>query len=265
MSLRLKPNEIYTGLKVHKYYSNTNLYVFEKVINGDFKYDEVVRINPETRDDINLYPEKSHEGFLELFNNLESYCEKDFPVIINKYLDKNRKIRNYKIIHGHIASPKVIKTQKEFSVENQTFIIDQDEYLKMLFDDKVLYDPSLVYIVALPRIKVEGGNGTTRYISKWRKDKKDFVELEFSPHWLDIVPSQDYKHRGLKCPFSDEILLNAPYYRKEKLPSGSILLQMTEKTDFTKFDQNYWDKIMEIYEYFLFYQQRDGIKKYWDD
>jgi hypothetical protein len=238
---KLQSNEIYLNLNIKKHNSETNYYYFEKFLES-YSY-ESIEYNINYKPNL-LYPNKSQEGFKEIFNNLHQYCQ-DKGIPLKKMTNKLKRISTL------YRTYKVEKYNYGFHVDyNNT--IDQSKFRELAFDPAILNDPSLISMVCLPRLEYIGGDGTRNYIPKFRKENPDFIEVKSDFFdWFRVIPPITHPDRIKKCPYSDEIVLAAPYFKKQVLPSGSILLQMTEKTDFTKFDQMYWDRLMELYQYFI--------------
>lgn len=246
MSNKLNKDEIFLTLTIDKNHSESNYYFFHKYLNG-YDYGELNKcVNG------SFFPltyEQTEQGMQKLFI--------DLPILAEKY--------------GYVISKSTKDTRSVFNSTNYSYndntrnnygfdisfshITPQSEFNNLVLDRKILEDPSLISMRCQPRIKSQGGNATTEEITNFR-NQSDFAELKYDfLYWFFVMPPIGRAERESEFPFPDEILLNAPYYKTEKLPSGSILLQMTEKTDFTKFDQEYWDKMIEIYRYFQKFEQ----------
>jgi hypothetical protein len=239
---KLNPNEIYLRLFVKKHNSKTNYTFFEKYLDG-YDYQKAYYMLPKM-EQFQLSPPKTKEGWKTIFDNLDTYCGSvGSPVIKRKDEIKHTSVR--------FISDKIEKYNSGFDVEIDD-IINQSELPQLIFDPEILNDPSLISILCMPRLEYIGGNGTTNQLSKFKKANPHFkpIGIDFLD-WFIVIPPMSHPNRIKECPYSDEVVMNAPYYRTEVLPSGSILLQMTESTDFTRFDQEYWDKMIELYNYFI--------------
>lgn len=240
---KLQPNEIYLNLNIKKHNSGTNYYHFDKFLEG-YEYESAYHMLPKmVKSPLN--PTKTKEGWKEVFDKLREYGQGEGYPIFKRFLDGSKRDS---VCYSYLKNE-----EYNFGLETDySRVIDQSKFQELALDPVILNDPSLISMVCLPRLEYIGGDGTRNYIPKFRKENPDFIEVKSDFfHWLEIIPPIIHSDRIKKCRYSDEIVLAAPYFKKQVLPSGSILLQMTEKTDFTKFDQVYWDKLMELYQYFI--------------
>jgi hypothetical protein len=243
--VNLKENEILVRLDIGKHNSESNYYFFDKYL---FGYDYTRVYIPVNGNETDIKPTPTKEGWKKVFDELEIYAtDKGYPVV--QEVIANRRFNK----ETYFFYMKEEKYSVGFEI-TYDHIINQSDLANLIFDPLVLNDPSLVSLSCIPRIESVGGNATSIKITEFRESNPNFIPLKFEPRWFQVLPPENHPDRQSDCPFPDEVLLKAPYYKAEKLPSGSILLQMTEKTDFTKFDQVYWDKIVELYRYFAFYQ-----------
>lgn len=242
---KLKVGEIYLDLTIRSLNSGLTEYLFEKYFylpNSEmvYKAKNGKHLPIETNSDLVSLKEN-------IYSKISTLAEKRGKPIFNSSADKRTSNRS-RIFY-------LDDLDDGFNYESTySHIINQSQFHDLVFDARILGHPSLVDITCQPRIKSIGGNATTDKLTEWREGNPYFAPLWRNLYWFEVIPSIDNPLRKKYHNLPDEVYLNAPYYRTEKLPSGAILLQMTEKTDFTKFDQEYWNKMIELYKYFAVHQ-----------